>query len=364
MLAAVFHGQHDVRIEDVPEPTAGPGELLVRVSAVGICGTDAHEYSHGPTMFPIHERHAVSGHIGPMIPGHELSGEVAAVGNGVTSFSIGTQVASGAGISCGSCHWCLRSRTNLCQSYWTVGLQRDGALAEFVTVPASTCIDISPFGLSLDEAALGQPMSIAVHAMRRGRPDPSDVAVIIGVGGIGAFLTYVLSELGATVVVSDLDGDRLSIARSLGAAHTVRPGVDAPIAQLLAAANLIPSVIYEVSGSKAGVTEALALAPRGCRVVLVGLQSQPVEINLRDISIREIELIGTNAHVVGVDLPEALRLLASRETGWRDIAPTALSLDRLVADGLEPLAEARSTRIKTLIDPWAPETRATVGRRS
>lgn len=364
MLAAVFHGQHDVRIEDVPEPTAGPGELLVRVSAVGICGTDAHEYSHGPTMFPIHDKHAVSGHIGPMIPGHELSGVVAAVGDGVIGFPIGTQVASGAGVSCGVCHWCRRSRTNLCDAYSTVGLQRDGALAEFVAVPASTCVDVSPYGLSSDEAALGQPMSIAVHAMRRGRPDPNDVAVVVGVGGIGAFLTYALSEMGTTVVVSDLDADRLAIARSLGAAHTVRPGVDAPISQLLAGASLIPSVIYEVSGSNAGVTEALSLAPRGCRVVLVGLQSQPVEINLRDISIREIELIGTNAHVVGIDLPEALRLLASRESGWRDIAPTALALDRLVVDGLEPLAEGRSTRIKTLIDPCTPETRATVGRRS
>lgn len=297
-----------------------------------------------------------------MIPGHELAGTVVAIGPGVDGFTEGTVVASGAGISCGSCHWCLRHRTNLCERYSTVGLQRDGALAQFVIAPASTCVDVGPYGLSTDEAALGQPMSIAVHALRRGRPEPRDVVVIIGVGGIGAFLTYAAAEFGAVVVVSDLDDVRLSIASDLGAQHTVRPGDDVSLGRYLAESGLIPSVIYEVSGSKAGVAEALTIAPRGCRIVLVGLQGQPTEINLRDISIREIELIGTNAHVVGADLPEALRLLATRDSGWRDIAPTALSLDRLVDEGLRPLAEARSTRIKTLIDPWAADSRETEGR--
>ena len=362
MQAAVFHGRQDVRIEDVQKPTAGPGELLIRVGAVGICGTDAHEYSHGPSMFPIQQRHPVSGHHGPMIPGHELAGTVDGIGVDVAGFSTGTVVVSGAGVSCGECHWCARGRTNLCERYSTIGLHRDGALAQFVAVPATTCVDVGPYGLNMDEAALGQPMSIAVHAMRRGRPEPGDVVVIIGVGGIGAFLTYAAADFGTTVVVSDLDENRLTIARSLGAQHAVRPESDAPLADLLSEYGLVPSVIYEVSGSKAGIAEALTIAPRGCRVVLVGLQGQPSEVNLRDFSIREIELIGTNAHVVDVDLPEALRLLAARSGGWRDIAPTALPLNLLVDDGLLPLAESRSTRIKTLIDPWATDRRSTFGR--
>ncbi len=364
MRAAVFHGQNDIRVEDVAAPTAGRGEVLVKVGAVGICGTDAHEYAHGPAMFPIHQVHAVSGHFGPMIPGHELAGAIVALGEGVDGLAEGTVIVSGAGISCGTCHWCRRNRTNLCEHYSTVGLQRDGGLAQFVVVPAATCVDVSPYGLNMDEAALGQPMSIAVHAMRRGRLEPDDVAVIIGAGGIGAFLVYAASELGATVVVSDLDEERLAIARSLGAGHVVRPGRGVALAELLATEGLIPSVVYEVSGSRPGLTEALAIAPRGCRVVLVGLQGQPTELNLRDISIREIELLGTNAHVVGVDLPEALRLLAARKAGWHDIAPLALSLDDLVDQGLIPLAESRSTRIKTLIDPWAGSSRPTADRSS
>ena len=359
MRAAVFHGRGDVRVEDVPMPVPREGELLLKVAAVGICGTDAHEFSTGPHMFPIDHSHPVSGHVGPMIPGHEIAGIVVGTGSDVTDFSEGMLVVSGAGISCGTCHWCQRGRTNLCRSYSTLGLHQHGGLAEFVAVPASTCIDAGPFGVTSDTAALAQPMSIAVHAMRRGRLEKDDTAVIIGAGGIGAFLTYAAAQTGATVLVSDIDQSRLDIAGALGANYLFRPHGDQTIEAVLTAEELIPTVIFEVSGSPGGLAESLAIAPRGCRIVMVGLQSNPVDMDVRRVSLTEIELIGTNAHVKGTDLGEALRLLSSRDAGWEDIAPEAISLDELVSDGLIPLSERRSTRIKTLIDPWTTEKRKT-----
>ncbi|MTD54926.1 zinc-dependent alcohol dehydrogenase [Amycolatopsis pithecellobii] len=359
MRAAVFYGRGDVRVEEVPDAKAGSGDLLLRVSAVGICGTDAHEFDSGPHMFPIDHPHPVSGHIGPMIPGHELTGVVEDVGADVEGFELGALVVSGAGISCGKCFWCRRAMTNLCRHYSTVGLNRNGALAQYVAVPASTCVDASRLGITADTAALAQPMSIAVHAMRRGRLAPGESAVILGAGGIGAFLTYAVADRCGSVVVSDLDGERLRIASALGATHVVQAGGDRSVEDVLAAHDIVPSVIYEVSGSAAGFQQALSLAPRGARLVMVGLQPGSREIDARGVSLREVELIGTNAHVCGLDLPEALRLLASREGGWTDVAPVALSLDELVEEGLRPLAERRSTRIKTLIDPWASETRKT-----
>jgi D-arabinose 1-dehydrogenase-like Zn-dependent alcohol dehydrogenase len=176
MRAAVYHGRRDVRIEEVPIPVAGPGELLLRVGTVGIFGTDAHEFAAGPSLFPVDARHPISGHQGPLIPGHELSGTVVEVGAGIEGFAPGMLVVTGAGVSCGECHWCRRGSTNLCASYSTVGLQRDGGLAGFVAVPSVTCIDVGPYGLSADTAALAQPMSIAVHAMRRGRLELGDGA--------------------------------------------------------------------------------------------------------------------------------------------------------------------------------------------
>jgi (R,R)-butanediol dehydrogenase/meso-butanediol dehydrogenase/diacetyl reductase len=359
MRAAVFYGKKDIRIEKVADPVPGVGELLLRVSAVGICGTDAHEFSTGPHMFPIPHKNARSGHVGPMIPGHEIAGVVESIGSQVGDFIVGELVVSGAGISCGLCHWCHIGRTNLCQNYYSVGLERNGGLAEFVVVPAKTCISATHYGLKPDAAALGQPMSIAVHATRRGRLISNEIAVIIGAGGIGAFMTYVVSQFGATLVVSDLDLERLNIASNLGATYTVLPESENSLGELLRDRGLVPSVIYEVTGSSQGLKQALAIAPRGCRIVLVGLHSQPYELDVRDISLREIEIIGTNAHIVATDLPEALRLLAIREEGWGDIAPTALTLDELVTEGIVPLSEHRSTRIKTLIDPWASQIRPT-----
>lgn len=359
MRAAVFHGRNDVRIEDVSVPTILPDEVLLKVAAVGICGTDGHEYAHGPILFPIENRHPVSRHQGPMIPGHEIAGVVVEVGSDVRGLVPGSLVVTGAGISCGTCHWCLRGRTNLCAEYVTVGLQRNGGLAQFVAVPAATCIDTAPYGLEPDSAALAQPMSIAVHAMRRGRVEPGDVAVVIGAGGIGAFLTFALAQSRASVIVLDLNPARLEVARRLGADHTLIPGSGESLASVLEANGLVASVVYEVSGSPAGLDLAFGSAPRGCRIVMVGLQGAAVTMNARDVSLREIEVIGTNAHVLRDDLPAALSLLAARTEGWSDIAPVALSLDDLVEVGLKPLANGTGEQIKTLVDPWADSTRPT-----
>jgi len=357
MRAAVFHGNRDLRIEEVPEPVVGPGDLLLRVTTSGICGTDANEYSTGPRMFPIEQRDPRTGHVGPMIPGHEIAGIVEAIGDGVQGFPPGALVVTGAGISCGTCARCREGRTNLCERYATVGLQRHGGLARFVAVPAATCAAAPP-GLTPDAAALGQPMAIGVHSMRQGSPSPGELALVIGGGGIGAFLTYALTATGVRTVVADLDDERLAIARAFGAELTLGPK-DAPIADVVRERVGEPDVVYEVTGTVAGVDAALSAVRPGGRVVVVGLHERLREIDLRSLTLRELSILGTNAHVVGADLPEALRLLAARREPWSDVAPTALSLDRLVPDGLEPLAEGRSRRIKTLIDPWAEASRPT-----
>ncbi|NIH85251.1 zinc-dependent alcohol dehydrogenase [Amycolatopsis granulosa] len=359
MRAAVFHDRDDIRIENVPEPTCGPRDLVLEVRAVGICGTDAHEYHSGPHMFPVHDQHPVSGHIGPMIPGHEFSGVVREVGPEVTGFAVGDLVVSGAGIACGECVQCRRVRTNLCERYTTVGLQRHGALAEYVATPAANCLQVAPYGLTPDAAALAQPMSIAVHAMRRGRLTGADHAVIVGAGGIGAFLTFAAKSVTDHLLVIDIDEQRLKIADALGAPHVLRTGDPDEARAAVGDLGLDPTVVYEVSGTPAGLRTALSILPRGGRLVLVGLQGRPVEWDVRTLSLIEHELIGTNAHVFATDMPTALELLASRPDPWTDLAPIALSLDQLVPEGLQPLVERRSTRIKTLIDPHATTTRET-----
>ena len=359
MRAAVYHGRGDIRIEEVADPEPGPGEVVLRIAAAGICGTDAHEYAAGPAMFPISVPHPVTGHIGPLIPGHEFSGTVVERGTGVDGFDDGALVVSGAGISCGHCIYCRRGRTNLCELYATVGLQRHGALAEYCAVPASTCLAVGEFDITADAATLAQPMAIAVHAMRRGDLHEHDQAVIIGAGGIGAFLTFAAASTSARIVVIDLDDERLQLAERLGAERVWRPEPDASARDALDLDPGYPTVVYEVSGSRAGLQTALELLPPGGRLVQVSLHGAPSEIALRSIALREQEIVGTNAHVRATDLPEALRLLDARRDSWSDVAPVAVALPDLVAEGLAPLVSGTNHQVKILVDPWADATRLT-----
>jgi (R,R)-butanediol dehydrogenase/meso-butanediol dehydrogenase/diacetyl reductase len=354
LKAALYYGKGDVRVEDVAEPEPGPGELMLEVHAVGICGTDLDEYVHGPKSYAV-SGHPVTGHTGPLIPGHEFSGRVVDVGPGVERFEIGALVATGAGISCGACYQCLRGRTSLCVNYSTLGLHRHGGLAQYCAVPEQTCLDVSPYELDEDTAALAQPMAIAVHSLRRGRPEPGDQVLVLGAGGIGAFLVYAAAQLGARVGVVDIDDRRLALAGALGATELFDGRED--LAEQTSAKGFRPDVVYEVTGLPAVLRQGLAVLPPGGRIVVVGLQPEPHPVALRDLTLEEIEIVGTNAHTCAVDLPEALRLLGARGGTWSDVAPVVLALDELVERGLEPMARGASDRIKTLLDPWAASAR-------
>lgn len=361
MRAAVYHGKHDVRVEEVPVPTPGPRDLLLEVVAVGICGTDAHEVHAGPHMFPIDKAHPVSGHVGPMIMGHEIAGRVVARGAEVKEFAEGELVVTGAGVSCGSCVQCRRGRTSLCESYWTIGLQRHGGLAEYVTSPAEICFSADSYGLSEDLAGISQPMSIAVHAASRARLTNQDEVVILGAGGIGAFLVHASATITDTIGVVDLSSERLAIAEKNGATFTalLRDGFD--VAAMKRKWGIRPTVIFEVSGTPQGLASAFEWLEPGGRLVLVGIQAGSRELDVRRLSLIEHEVIGTNGHVARDDFPRALEMLASGGA-WSDIAPDVLPLDLVMADGLLPMIEKRAKRIKTLFDPRIDEWRPSVMR--
>jgi (R,R)-butanediol dehydrogenase/meso-butanediol dehydrogenase/diacetyl reductase len=225
--------------------------------------------------------------------------------------------------------------------------------------PVASCLPIDDLGLTLDEAALVQPMSIAVHNVSRAGDVDGQTVVLQGAGGIGAFLVCALVEAGARVIATDMDAGRLETAAQLGASGTVLvTGIaDADRSAIEAAVGDEElRVVFEVSGSRSGVLSALELAPRGCRIVLVGIQHAPIEIDLARLTLEEKTLIGTNALVRETDFPRALELIERRRL-WEVIAPRVIRLDDLVEEALLPMSEGRSTAIKTLIDPRASRTR-------
>jgi len=347
MKAGVLYGVGDLRIEDRPDPQFGADDLVVQVTYNGLCGTDATEYAKGSIMVPLAKPHPGSGHVGPTILGHEFIGTVVDAGPDARS-RIGSRVACGAGVSCGSCPWCLSGRTNLCASYYTLGLSTHGGLAEFVAAPSRICVDI-PDAVADIDAALAQPLAVGIHGVRRANLRSGDSVVLLGVGAIGSFILAALSAHDGPIVAMDIDEGRLAVARTLGATTTQIIPPDITPAEIR---ELLPDgaqTVFETSGVGGGAERAFALAARGGDVVLVGLNKTPQPLNLADIVLREVNVQTTVAHVCGTDIPEALALLDRMRLS--EVLPAyAVPLDDVVAQGFEPLSTG-SAHGKILVDP-------------
>jgi (R,R)-butanediol dehydrogenase/meso-butanediol dehydrogenase/diacetyl reductase len=334
MKAGVLYAPHDLRVEERPDPQFGDGDLVIRVTYNGLCGTDATEYAKGPMMVPLNSPHPGSGHVGPTTLGHEFIGRVVDAGTGA-KHRVGQRIACGAGVSCGVCSWCKAGRTNLCVKYYTLGLSTHGGLAEYVAAPERICVEIPDSCADID-AALAQPLAVGMHSVRRAHLAPGDTIVLLGVGAIGSFICSALSAHDGPVIAMDIDADRLKVAEKLGATQTVQIASDVKLADLRALLPEGAQTVFETSGVLGSAERAFGLAARGGNVVLVGLNKTPQPLNLADIVLREVNVQTTVAHVCGTDIPEALALLD--RVPLSEILPAhVVALEDVVAKGLEPL---------------------------
>jgi threonine dehydrogenase-like Zn-dependent dehydrogenase len=340
MKAAVYHGAGDIRIESVAEPSSPAHEdVVIEIVRAAICGTDSSEWTHGPLLARP-----------PVVIGHEFVGRIVAAGAAVDGLATGQRVVCGSGVSCGECEWCRAGRTNLCARYETIGLHRDGGLADYVSAPARICLPV-PDSVSDDAAATAQPLAVALHAVRRSGVEAGQACAVIGVGGIGAFIIAAAAARGATPLLAlDIDERRLLTARRLGADTAIDVG-DQAIEQAILGETQGEGahVVIESSGAPGAPAAALAGARRGGRVLLVGLQSAPRELDLLSFTVREVDLVTTVAHVCDVDLPESLSLLASSGIA-EAVIDHVIRLEDLVDDGIRPLARG-TARGKIVVAP-------------
>jgi L-iditol 2-dehydrogenase len=278
MRAAVLHGIRDLVIEERRSPSAGPGEVLVKVSSVGICGSDVHYFEHG----------RIGDHVveSPMVLGHEAAGLIVAVGKGVTTERIGSRVALEPGIGCRQCSYCHQGRYNLCPDMRFFATPPiDGALCEYVVVPADHAYAV-PDGMSDDAAALVEPLSVAIWADRTARLGAGSSVLIAGAGAIGLLVTQVAAALGATeIIVSDVDASRLELARSFGAT--------AVLDATKPAEGLAVDAFIDCSGAPAAVRAGLPAVRPGGTVVLVGMGGDELTLPLSLLQRREINVTGT-----------------------------------------------------------------------
>ncbi|HEY0279909.1 MAG TPA: alcohol dehydrogenase catalytic domain-containing protein [Solirubrobacterales bacterium] len=343
MRAAVYHGAGDVRIEAASEPgRPGPGEVLIAPTMAAICGTDASEFSHGPHMIPLHAPHPGSGHVGPLILGHEFVGRVEALGDGVEGLAAGDRVVSGAGVSCGECAWCQAGRTNLCASYYTLGLSTHGGLADQVISPASILVGV-PDEVDDVGAAMAQPLAVAIHALDRGGVGRGLTVAVLGIGGIGGFLIGAASTRGPKRMIAvDVDPNKLALAGALGADEAIDARqADVTAAILEATDGEGADVVIEASGVPHNPSTAIHATKRGGRVVIVGLQADPPPVDIFDAALREVDLIATVAHICDSNLPASLDVLA-RTALAAEVLGEVVPMSRLVEDAIAPLVEGRA----------------------
>jgi (R,R)-butanediol dehydrogenase/meso-butanediol dehydrogenase/diacetyl reductase len=337
---------------DVPQP--GPGEIVLRITGAGVCGTDATLARLGTAVIPKGAEFSW-----PVVLGHEFAGVAVAAGAGVPDECVGVAYACGAGVSCGTCARCRAGQTNLCDAYWTAGVHRDGGLAEFCAVPLAVCEPTSVHGVEGDATALAQPMAVAEHAVDVGGLSAGERALILGAGGIGAFAVWSSVSRDAEVTVYEQDPDRLAIAAELGAAATVEATEDGTVLDRLRDRGPF-DVVYEMTGAQQPLDAAVVLTRPGGRVVAVGIHGAPRPVDLDRVTTQEIRLLGTMAHVRRKNLARALELLAGRAAGWADVAPAVVPLEVIAGDGSFrfPSGPGGGPAIKTLVDPSASAARS------
>ena len=349
MRAAVYHGNHKLEVEDVPEPTTGEGQVKVRVSRNGICGTDLHEYYDGPIFISPSNPHPLTGGSMPVVLGHEFSGVVTEVGEGVTDVHEGDNVTIEPIYRCGECRPCRDGNYNLCQSIGFHGLMADGGMAEYTVVPTDQVHHL-PDSVSLELGALVEPMSVAYHAARLADVNDQSRAIIYGAGPIGIGLWFALRGMGLTEIdVVEPSAIRRASIEALGA-RTLDPTTQ-DVAGLIAEATHGDGVdaAFDAAGVAAAVESATTCLGERRPLISVAIYDKPLLTPLLNLVLKERRIQGTLCYTA--DDYRAVIDLMSRghydTTGWVDTIP----LSDVVEQGFEELRAGR--RMKLLVDPTA-----------
>ena len=350
MRAARYYDRGDVRIEEVPEPIVRPGTVGIDVAYCGICGSDLREYVDGPLLIPASGHpHPVSGEEAPITLGHEFSGVVYAVGEGVDDFDIGDHVVVEPYIlSEGVDTTEANDAYHLSRDRGFIGLSgRGGGLSEKVVVERRW---VHPVGdIPLDEAALIVPLSVAYHAFQRSEAEVGDFALIAGAGPIGLLTAAVLTAEGITVAISETSALRRQKAIETGvAAHVLDPrAVDVDAEVHLLTDGLGDDIAFECSSAQPALDALVeAVKPRGV-IVIVSMWGQSASIRMHRLVHKEIELRGTIAYVHSH--PQAIELVQSGRVDLKPFITARIGLDRLVDEGFDALLGHAA--VKILVDP-------------
>ncbi len=342
MKAAVLHRPGDIRLEQVEVPTPGPGEVLVRVRAVGVCGSDVHYYKEGRIGRYVVEK--------PLILGHESAGEVVALGTGVSHISAGARVALEPGVPCRRCRYCKSGRYNLCPDVTFMATPPvDGAFVEYIAWPADFVYPL-PENLGYAEGALMEPLAVGLHAVRRARLVPGWRVLVLGGGPIGQLALLAAKAAGAgSTMLADVEDGRLEVATRLGADATANPRRTSILDTARAATGGEgPDLVVEAAGNPQTAQQSVELVRRGGTVVWIGLPGiDPCPISVLQAIDKEVDILGIFRYANVY--PDAIRLAASGKIDLTPLVTHRFPLDD-ARQALDTAADQKSSTVKVIVE--------------
>jgi (R,R)-butanediol dehydrogenase/meso-butanediol dehydrogenase/diacetyl reductase len=349
MKGLVYHGNKDLRLETVPEPSPSRGDVKLRVDFCGICATDIEEYLYGPNFISA-EPNPLTGRSVPLTTGHEITGTVVETGEGVHDVEVGQRAVFNGILTCGECFWCESGQTQQCRSMTAVGFGVDGGLTEYLVWPASHIVPL-PENVISKEAALTEPASVASHAVKRANVSPGDRVAVLGVGTVGMLAMQIAKSKGAEVFAVDTRQMSLDMARDLGADAVIKADDPDVGDRLMGLTDGIgPDKIIDAAGGPQTPTLAVDWVRTGGRVVLVAIYTARAEIDFNTVVGTEKEIIGSIAYDQD-DVEEVVRLISSGALKTQPLISGVIGLDEVIDVGFQRMMAPTKDIFRILVAP-------------
>jgi L-iditol 2-dehydrogenase len=340
MRVAMYYTNQDIRIEEMPTPEIGPGELLIRVEASGICGSDVMEW------YRMHKA--------PLVLGHEIAGEVVAVGEGVTNYKVGDRVSASHHVPCNTCHYCLSGNHTACDTLRTTNFD-PGGFAEFLRLPALNVdrgVYLLPDEVSFEEATFIEPLACVLRAQRRVQVEPGKTVLVLGSGIGGLLHIHLAGRLGATrVIATDIDDARLRAASRFGADLALNAREDIPVRLREVNEGRLADSIIVCTGAVTALQQAMECVERGGTILFFAPTDKDVTIplSINELFWRNDVTLTTSYAGDYADHMTALQLIQAKRVTVNEMITHKLGLAE-TGEGFKLVAEAHDS-IKVIIEP-------------
>jgi len=330
LLAARFYGIGDIRVEDIPAPIFGPKEALVKISYAGICGSDLHIFRKGMFIKSI-----------PITMGHEFSGVIEVVGSKVVDLSPGDHVIGDPRVSCNRCKWCREGSYNLCPELGFIGEVSPGCFAEYIVMNTQKLFKIPP-SIDLKEAALVEPLAVAVHIIQNSNLSCNKRMGIVGAGPIGILTLLIAQSFTKNITVIDISSFRLEKAEILGASKVIK--------NFPTSSSERVEVVVEAAGRVETLNKSIEWLNSKGKLIMAGIYENNIQIDdPNSILSKELNLIGINAYSTE-DIKRAIKLISNKRFKLNEIITDILPLSDAIK-GFELLTSSKKESIKVLLSP-------------